>query len=182
MWGADGRIYFVSERTGTFNLWSIDEDGGDPTPLTSFDDGGVRYPSISPQGTRIVFEQNFELWVVDVPGGTPRSVAIEAPVDLRSNLVEWVDFENTPDGFSPSPDGRFVAVDSRGDIVIVPSEENVGEMTRVTDSPWRDRFHSWSPDARYLAYISDRSQEEEIWLYDVATGQHRQLTTTHLEH
>jgi tricorn protease len=70
-----------------------------------------------------------------------------------------------------------VAVDSRGEIFLVPSDAALGEKRQITSSPWRERFQAFSPDGRYLAYISDESHEEEIWLHELASGTKRKVTT-----
>ena len=49
MWGADGMIYFASERDGTFNLWRMSAKGGAAQQVTSLKGGGVFFPSISPR-------------------------------------------------------------------------------------------------------------------------------------
>jgi len=61
--------------------------------------------------------------------------------------------------------------------VIVPSDPEMGEMTRVTESAWRDRFARYSPDGAHIAYVSDRSGEEQLWLYTLADASHRQLSS-----
>jgi tricorn protease len=177
MWGADGMIYFASERDGIFNLWRIAPTGGAPQQVTTHKDDGVQFPAISPDGRRIVYENNFELWTVDVPGGTPRKLAIRIAADQKENGIGTVSTTNRADGFAPSPTGDYVAVDFRGEIVIVPTESGIGERTVVTQSPWRERYQTYSPDGRRLAYVSDESGEEEVWVYDLATAQRRKLTT-----
>jgi Tol biopolymer transport system component len=53
----------------------------------------------------------------------------------------------------------------------------VGEKHQVTSSAWRDRRERYSPNGKYIAYASDESKEEEIWIFDVAAGTRRKLTT-----
>jgi tricorn protease len=131
---------------------------------------GVRFPSISPDGRTIVYEHDYELWAVDVPNGQPRKIPMELAFDPKDNLVSWLTTTNRADGFAPSPNGETVAVDFRGEIFLVPADAELGEKRQVTRSPWRERNQVFSPDGRTLAYISDESHEEEIWLFDVATG------------
>jgi tricorn protease len=176
MWGADDRMYFLSERSGVFNIWRMAPDGSGAEQVTEFTEGGVKYPSISADGSMIAFTQQHELWTMTVPDGTPRRVTVEIDADLTTNLVEWVEVDGTAQGFAGAPDGDHVAVDQRGEIVIVPTDAEVGEMTRVTESAWRDRYAKYSPDGAHIAYVSDRSGEEEFWLYTVADGSHRQLS------
>ena len=48
----------------------------------------------------------------------------------------------------------------------MPTDSEVGEKTQVTDSPWRDQGGMFSPDGRYIAYLSDESKEQEVWVFD----------------
>ena len=80
MWGADGMIYFSSERDGIFNIWKISPTGGEPTQVTSHKQDGVQFPSMSPDGKTIAYENEFELWTLAVPGGSPKKVAIDLDV------------------------------------------------------------------------------------------------------
>jgi tricorn protease len=177
MWGSDGNIYFVSERDGFFNIWRTDAQGRSFTQVTRHRDDGVANPSISPDGKTIIYENDFDLWTVDVPGGQPRRLQITMELDPKDNYVEFLTSTNSADGFHPSPSGDYMAVDFHGEIVIVPTDASMGEKIQVTNSPWRERFQAYSPDGRKIAYISDESGEEEIWIYDVATATRKKLTT-----
>jgi tricorn protease len=178
MWGADGMIYFMSEREGSFNIWRISPQGGTPQRVTNHDNAGVKYPAISPDGRKIIYVYEFELWTLEVPSGQPRKVAIDVPIDPRDNHVEFLSVQNQADGFAPSHDGQSVAVDERGEIFIVPVDAETGEKVQVTRSAWRDRYQHFSPDGKYLAFVSDEggTGEEQIWLFDLATRERRRLT------
>ena len=177
MWGADGMIYFSSERDGIFNLWKIAPTGGLPTQVTKHKDDGVQFPSISPDGRHLIYENDFDLWVMDAPDGVPRKLNLRVSADAKENDIGTVTFTNRADGFAPSPTGDYVAVDVHGEIMIVPTESGIGERTQVTSSPWRERFQSYAPDGRRMAYVSDESGDEEVWVYELASGQRRKLTT-----
>lgn len=175
MFGADGMIYFLSERDGFFNLWKISPEGGEALQVTRHTQG-VRYPAISPDRGTIAYTNDHVLWTLDISDGEPRRVEVELAFDPSINRVEWVDVEGLAEGFSVHPEGETVAVDARGEIVLVPAQEDRGEMVRVTSSPWRDRYQKWSPDGTLLAYVSDEGAREEIWVWDQATGERRRLT------
>jgi tricorn protease len=177
MWGADGMIYFASERDGVFNVWRIAPTGGAPQQVTKHKDDGVQFPAMSPDGRHIVYENEFDLWTIDVPGGQPRKLNISIAADAKENDITTLNTTNRADGFSPSPSGDYVAVDFHGEIVVVPTESGVGERTAVTSSPWRERYQVYAPDGRRLAYVSDESGDEEVWVYDMASAQRRKLTS-----
>ncbi len=176
MWGADGMIYFMSERDGIFNIWKIAPTGGEPVQVTRHSADGVQYPSISPDGRTIIYENEFELWKLPVPDGRPQKITVNLDFDPKYNLVEYLPTTNEADGFTPSPDGMYVAVDFHGEIFIVPTDPEVGEKKQVTSSGWRERSETWSPDGAFLAYVSDESGDEEVWLYEIATGEKRQVS------
>ncbi|KPK88562.1 hypothetical protein AMJ80_10915, partial [bacterium SM23_31] len=125
----------------------------------------------------IIYSNEFVLWKVSLPDGQPREITIDIPHRPENNLVQYLTTSNTADGFSPSPAGDYVAVDYHGEIFIVPAENGVGEMKQITDAEWREQSESYSPDGRYLAYLSDESGDDEIWLYEHSTGNRRKLTT-----
>ncbi|MEX2271000.1 MAG: S41 family peptidase [Vicinamibacterales bacterium] len=177
MWGADGQIYFASERDGIYNIWKIAPAGGQPTQVTRHRDDGVQFPSISPDGTTIAYENEFEIWTLAASGGQPRRVTIDMAFDPKANLVEFLPTNHRINGFSPSPDGDYAAVDNHGEIFIIPTDANIGERTQVTSSSRRDRGETFSPDGKLLAYLSDETREEEVWIYDRAAGTRRQVST-----
>ncbi|MCG6956941.1 MAG: hypothetical protein LJF04_13205, partial [Gemmatimonadetes bacterium] len=176
MWGADGMIYFVSERDGTFNLWKMAPDGSRVSQVTHHTQGGVKLPAMSPDGRTIVYTNDYDLYILDVPDGTPRKLDVELAFDPSINRVEWVDVANTADGFAVDPEGKWLAVDSRGEIFRVPVDPEKGEKSEVTSSAWRDRYEKVSPDGKLLAYVSDDGAQEQIWVADLATGERRRLT------
>jgi len=176
MWGADGQIYFASERDEIFNIWKIASGGGQPAQVTRHREDGVQFPSISPDGTTIAYENDFEIWTLPVAGGQPRKVTIDLAFDPKANLIEFLPANHRVNSFSTASEGDYAAVEYRGEIFIIPTEANVGERTQVTSSTRRDRGQTFSPDGKWLAYLSDETGEEEVWLYERATAARRQVS------
>jgi tricorn protease len=176
MWGADGMIYYASERDGTFNLWRIAPTGGRPQQVTFHKSGGVFFPAISPDGRRIIYQNDFALWTVAVPNGTPRKLSIGLAFDPKEYDVDLVQANSRAEGFAVAPNGDHLAVDTHGEIMVVPVEEGIGEMTPVTASPWRERYETYAPDGKRIAYVSDETGDEEVWVFELATGARRRLT------
>ncbi len=177
MWGRDGQIYFSSERSGHFNIWRIASTGGAPTQVTRHTDDGVQFPSMSPDGTTMAYENEFELWTLKVGQTTPTRVVVDLAFDPKTNLIRTVQTVNRPDGFAITPDGEYAAIDTRGEIFIVPTDPEFGEKRQVTNNSWRQRNQEFSPNGRWMAYTSDESKEEEIWIYDRESSTNKKLTT-----
>ncbi|MET0554689.1 MAG: winged helix-turn-helix domain-containing protein [Vicinamibacteria bacterium] len=73
---AGDRLAFVSDRTGSPQIWTVRTDGADPARLTSFADAVPARPSWSPDGSAIAFElrtgARVQACVLRTAGGEPR--------------------------------------------------------------------------------------------------------------
>ena len=176
MWGRDGQIYFSSERSGIFNIYRIAPSGGAAEQITRHTDDGVQFPSMSPDGSTIAYENEFEIWTLKTGARTPTRVTIDLAFDPSTNLVSYLPSQNRVDGFAITPDGDYAAIDFHGEIFIVPSDPDYGEKRQVTSSSWRQRGQEFSPSGRWLAYLSDETREEEIWLFDRESGARKQIS------
>ncbi|MFC1782638.1 S41 family peptidase [Planctomycetota bacterium] len=177
MWGADGMIYFMSERDDTFNIWKIAPAGGEPVQVTFHKKDGVQNPTISPDGKTIIYENEFELWKLNLPDGRGQKITISLSFDDKENMFEYQTVDSECSTFAANFDGSYAVVENLGEMFMVPSDPKVGEMKRLTESSWKEQPISFSPDGKYLLYMSDESLEEELWLLNVESRQKRQLTT-----
>jgi tricorn protease len=172
---ADGsRIYFMSDRSGAQNLWMMPR-GGQAKQMTNFTDGRVLWPSLSYDGEEIVFERNFRIWKTKAGSGAAK----EIPVTLRgassSPLVERVNIGTQIREMALSPDGKKVAIISRGE-VFAASAKDGGDAVRVTTTAAPESFPAWTTDSRKLIYASDRDGSTSFFQYDFATDTETQLT------
>src|SRR5437762_6722900 len=83
MWGPDNRVYFISDRDGRMNLFSIDLASKETKQLTNFKDFDIKFPSIG-KGS-IVFEQAGYIWRHDLATGQAAPVPIEVREDFDGN-------------------------------------------------------------------------------------------------
>ncbi len=164
MWSRDGHIYFVSDRDGNglTNIWRVAEKGGKAEKVSSFTSGDVRWPAMSADGKTIVFEHDFGVWKFDVAGKKATPIKLDIAAETQENLAEVRDFNSQADDYDLAPSGRRLAFSIHGEIFTAPVEE--GELHQITDSPWRDKEPRYAPDGKWIAYISDRSGREEIYV------------------
>ena len=164
MWSNGGDIYFVSDRDGNglTNIWRIAESGGKAERVTSFKNGDVRFPSISADGRVIVFEHDFGIWKLDTASKKATPIRLDIDAETEENDTEMRAFASEASDYELAPSSRRLVVSVHGEIFTVPVEE--GDIKQITDSSARDRFVSYSPDGKSLAFISDRSGREELYV------------------
>jgi tricorn protease len=174
MWLGD-TIYFVSDRDYTLNLFAIAPTGGEPRKLTDFDDFDVLWPSAGPGG--IVFEKGGAIWHYDPASGASREIPIRVASDLPETLPRWVAAQEFIESFDIAPGGERAVFGARGEVFTVPAKH--GEVRNISRTPQaREISVSWSPDGKWIAYLSDASGEYEIYLRaEDGSGTPRRLTT-----
>ena len=177
MWSADGsRIYYVSDRNGTQNIWTQPLKG-QAKQLTNFNDGRVLWANISNDGKQIVFERNFRIWQMDTENGK----ASEVPITLRgtaaSPLSERINLSSQIREFALSPDGKKVAVIAHGEIYAASAKDG-GEAVRITKTAAPESFATWSTDSKKIAYVSERDGKLLVYQYDFPTETETQITKT----
>jgi tricorn protease len=175
MWRGDA-IYFASDRAhGTLNIYKYDLPSGQVTPMTTYQDYDVKLPSIGVD--QIVYQYAETLHLLDLRSGDIRPVRVNIPSDLTRMRPEFVEVSPSTGSFGLSPTGKRMLLAARGEILNLPVED--GEpinLTKTTDS--REKNAAWSPDGRWVAFLSDRTGEEELYLVDQKAEQPcRQLTT-----
>lgn len=174
MWG-DGAIYFNSDREdGNLNLYRYDTTTKATTCLTHFTDYDVKWPSYG--DGRIVFQYGPGLSLLDVRTGEVSPVAITIPTDSRFMREELVTPAPVKGSFGLSPAGERAVITARGEILNLPTDK--GDAVNLTRAPGsREKNATWSPDGRWIALVSDRSGEEQLYLVDQRGEQEwRQLT------
>ncbi len=176
MWGKDGRIYFVSDRQGVANLFAYEHPRGAERQLTNHTERGLQWPSMSPDGRWIVFERLGRLWCFDTRRETEQEIVVTAPTDDHFSPTVFVDPAKYVQGWDVSPHAKRIVFDARGEILTVPREHgDVRHLTRTAGA--REQIPVWSPDGKWIAYVSDVSGEQEIYLVDqLGRTEPKQLT------
>jgi tricorn protease len=174
MWHGDA-IYFTSDRElSTLNLYKYDVKSGAATRLTAYQDYDVKYPSVGPG--HIVYQYGETLYLLDLGTAQPHAVLVDIPTDASRMRAEFAGVAPSKGAFSLSPTGVRVLLEARGEVINFPGKD--GEPINLTNAPGsREKNAAWSPDGRWIAFLSDKTGEEEIWLVDQKAEQGwKQLT------
>ncbi len=172
MWIGD-KIYFISDRDRTMNLFVYDTKSKQTSKVTHFTEYDIKFPSY--HGNIIVFENGGYVYTLDVTKGSPEKVNITLTSDNIYSRNEIKDGKDYITNVSISPEGERLVVTARGEVFDLPVDKGVTRnITRTPGS--HERNAQWSPDGKHIAYISDKSGETELYLHDVKNGTLTQLT------
>ena len=160
------RIAFVSNRSGSRQIYICDAGGANLVRLTSLAGGVERpYPGWSPDGRTIVFAAtaagNTDLFVADVQGGSPRRLTFESSTEYHP---QW------------SKDGRWIyfASDRTGEPQIWKMPGGGGEAVQMTEHGGEGPFES--PDGRHLFYVkAGAGGAEQLWRRLLSGGGEHQV-------
>jgi tricorn protease len=174
-------VYFVSDRdkvgaVTTNNLFAYDTKTKAVRRVTNHDTFDVFWPS-SGDRKRLVYENGGWIYLFDPADGKSRKVPIRVEGDQPQALPYFKNVTADIQGMAISPTGKRVLLDARGDLFSVPAEK--GEIRNLTQSAGvREGYAVWSRDGRWIAYLSDRSGEYEVWVRPAdGTGEERRVTT-----
>jgi len=161
MWGADNKIYFASDRDGRMNLFVVDLASKETKQLTSFKDFDIKFPSMGKES--IVFEQAGYIWRYDLKSGKATPVPIDIKEDFAIGRSALVDAAKHIESVNLAPDGERTIVVARGDLFSVPAKNGTPrDLTKTSNAHERDAV--WSPDGKWIAYNSDVTGENELYV------------------
>jgi tricorn protease len=175
MWGPDNRIYFTSDRDGRMNLFVTDLTTKETKQLTTFKDFDIKFPSIGKDS--IVFEEAGYIWRYDLASGQAAPIPIEVKEDFASGRAAFVDASKHTETVNLAPDGERAIVVARGDLFSVPMKEGTARnLSKSSNAHERDAI--WSPDGKWIAYNSDVTGENELYVRSQdGKGQPQQVTS-----
>jgi tricorn protease len=167
-------IYYLSDRDWTMNLFAYNTRTKKTRKVTNNTDYDVLWPSGS--GEELVYEAGGYIYRMD-SGGREERVPIKVYGDFPDAVPYFKNVRQNIESFALSPTGARALFAARGDVYTAPAKE--GEVRNLTDSQGvREISPAWSPDGRWVAYLSDRSGEYEIYVRPSdGTGPERRVTT-----
>lgn len=161
----DEKVYFLSERGGSFNIYSFNLTVPDRVePVTSFKNRPVRFLSIANTG-RLCFGYDGEIYIKDEMSN-PKKVAVEIRGDQAIDDREELLFTSGATDAEVSPDGKQIALILRGEVFVTSTDYVTTKQ--VTETPEQEKWLSFAPDNRTLAYASERDGNWNIYTAKMA--------------
>ena len=173
-WSPDGqKIAFISDRSGSWNIWVIRLDGSHPQALTA--DHQATSPTWNPDGTMIAYATDREsgmrfwtdLWTMKSDGSFQKPLG-QTPT-LKDLVPSW------------SPDGKYIAF-LRMDMTAVPAwriirlDMESKQFHEIASDKILFSRLTWSPNGKEIAFVSDRSGKPELWIMDRDGKETRPIT------
>jgi tricorn protease len=160
-WNA--RVYFLSDRDGVMNVYSMDARGHDvkqESHQRGFDIAGA---SLS-EG-RVVYACGADLWSLDLKTGHEELIPISTASDFDQLREHWV---KAPLDYLTSvhlsPDGSRAIFTARGEVFTLPAKS--GRIIKIAGNPGvRYREARFLPDGSHAVAVSTESGETEFWKY-----------------
>jgi Tol biopolymer transport system component/predicted Ser/Thr protein kinase len=157
----------VDPQTQAEDLWLIDAQRDVPTRFTSYANSDVE-PVWSPDGSRIVFASPRgtapNLYQKTVSGGDAEELLVKS--SFNNQPTDW------------SRDGRliiFAALDpqTKWDLWILPMDDR--KPVPFLQTPFNEAAGELSPDGRWIAYVSDESGRNDVYVrtFPEAAGKQR---------
>ncbi len=183
-WAPSGaELFFLSERSGSPQLWSVGADGGEPRQLTDDEEVYPYAPRFLPGRNRLIYTEGGAIRTLDPAAGTGDTIPFVARMSLRPEpytrkrpeLHEPGDRVRARGIYwpAPSPDGSSIAFAALGDLWL---RTGGGRVERLTDGPGDAGDPAWSPEGNEIAFVSDRHGDYQLYVLNLETGTRLQLT------
>lgn len=158
VWVGD-KIYFLSDRTGIYNLYSYAIVSKQVKQLTNFEKHGIRW--IGAGAGAVVFVRDGRIHLYDAAAGQARVVDARVDPDTSELKTRAVNAARSIEWVVPNTNGDKVIFGARGDVFVLdPSTGDARNITQTSASA--ERFPALSPDGKSLAYFSDESGEYQL--------------------
>ncbi len=174
-------VYYLSDAgpTHRLNVWKYDTETGQREAITHFADYDCKMSSMGPGPNgegEIVFQNGSQIYLLNLATRESQAVSITIPGDRPTLRPQQVDAAKFIGSASISPTGQRLVVQGRGDLWTLPAKN--GSPRNLTQSNGSfERDPSWSPDGRWIAYLSDATGEYEVYVTQSdGRGETRQLT------
>jgi len=157
-------LYYLSERGGDFNVWSMPIGGGDPVQITTHNTHPVRFLSTSTAGD-LCYSFDGSIYVRPAGASESRKLTVTATADDRYNESVLTNVADSITDYALSPDGKQIAFIARGEVFVTSTKH--GDTRRLTNTPEQERSVSFHPGGRGVLYASERNGSWNLYRTDL---------------
>lgn len=162
----EDKIYFLSDRDKTMNIYSYDIKNNNLQQLTHFDNYDIN--SLTSSDKVLTFEQAGKIHLLDLITNKITDISVHIQADQPNSRPHYVDMAEAIHNFNISPTGARALFESRGEIFSVPKMN--GSARNISNSPGsHEKYPSWSPDGKYISYLSDKKGVYQLVLQNQVT-------------
>lgn len=168
----ESSFYYLSEQSGSFNVFSRNLQDGKDTQITFHKTHPVRFLSISDNGT-LCYSYDGDLYTLK-HGGQPSKVNVSITTDDITRSVIRSIVSSGASQVSVSPEGKEIAFIVNGDVYVTSADYKTTKQ--ITDTPERERTVDFAPDGRSLVYASERDGKWQIYQATIADKEDKNFT------
>jgi C-terminal processing protease CtpA/Prc/Tol biopolymer transport system component len=162
---AENSLYYISEKSGFFNIHQMNADGSNDKQITTVTDDGVRYAQISRNGSTIVYTNNLDAYTLNTATGKSEKLSIFVPDDSPYDNEDRDNFSSGISEMELAPSDNEIAVVYHGEIYAYkPEEKSAGRMARITENAANDNGIIWSKDSKTIYFLSDRNGQYDVFM------------------
>uniref|UniRef100_A0AB33JG86 Tricorn protease homolog n=1 Tax=Prevotella sp. GTC17260 TaxID=3236796 RepID=A0AB33JG86_9BACT len=159
VWGSGDTYYYLSEESGTFNVYRRNIDGSGKQQLTSYKGNPVRFLSRSNDGT-LCYGYDGEIYTLR-EGQQPKKVAVNVISDRNDIDLDRQTLTRGATEIAVSPSGKEIAFVLHGDVYVTSVEYKTTKQ--ITNTPEQERSIDFAPDGRSIVYASERNGLWQIY-------------------
>lgn len=149
----DQTIYYLSERSGSFNVWKMPLEGrAKAEQLTFHSLHPVRYLSLSDNGD-VCYSWDGAVYILQAGVKEPVRLEITVRSDRQENADPVIDIAGSATEMTVSPNEKEIAFVARGEVFV--TSVDYGTTKQITRSPEQERSVSFSPDGRKLLFSAE---------------------------
>lgn len=170
------RIYFLSDQSGQFNIWSMNPNGGNLIQHTFEKEFDIK--SISMLSTsKILYQQLGDVFVFDVKDDKKEKLAIKLPEGASQETYQWVFNINNVAEFDISRDGATIIATAHGKLMAVDVLKRTVRCL-VCEPAVRIKSPAILSDGRNVIALADSNSEYDLYSFDLHSSAKGKLIST----
>lgn len=160
----DQSFYYLSEESGSFNVFKMNINGTEKKQVSTFKDNPVRFLSKSNNDV-LCYSYNGILYT-QKEGSSPKRLSVFISDDAKNNNEKVIPVSAGIRDLALANNNKEVAYVFRGEVFVSSVDGNMNK--RITNSIEQERSVGFSPDSKKIVYSSERNNKWGIYMAEMA--------------